>query len=180
MSRRHQPANTTPLGVITRGTVAGAAGTAAMDLVWYVRYRRGGGDENLLAWEFGENIQKWDDVSAPGQVGRRLLEGFVQHELPDQAARPLNNAVHWLYGLGWAAAYSLVAASMPTRRGLGLAFGSLVWLSGYAVLPLGGLYQPIWEYDAKTLAKDLGAHLVYGTVTAAILTRTLAPRRASA
>jgi hypothetical protein len=28
------------------------------------------------------------------------------------------------------------------------------------------LYKPIWEYDAKTLAEDLTAHLVYGFATA--------------
>jgi hypothetical protein len=29
------------------------------------------------------------------------------------------------------------------------------------------LGEPIWEYDYKTLAKDLSAHLVYGLATAA-------------
>jgi hypothetical protein len=42
-----------------------------------------------------------------------------------------------------------------------------VWLSGYVVLPLAHLYKPIWEYDPKTLAQDLSAHLVYGLTTAA-------------
>jgi uncharacterized protein YbjT (DUF2867 family) len=32
--------------------------------------------------------------------------------------------------------------------------------------PAGGLYKPIWEYDARTLAWDLGAHLAYGAGTA--------------
>jgi hypothetical protein len=32
---------------------------------------------------------------------------------------------------------------------------------------LAKLYEPIWKYDAKTLANDLSAHLVYGLVTAA-------------
>jgi uncharacterized membrane protein YagU involved in acid resistance len=116
-------------------------------------------------------------ASAPGQVGRRLLEGLLQRDLPDQAARTVNNAVHWLYGLGWGAAYGVVAGSLSRRRGLGPAFGSLVWLSGYAVLPLAKLYRPIWEYDAKSLAKDLSAHLVYGTVTAAAFARVLRPNQ---
>ena len=34
------------------------------------------------------------------------------------------------------------------------------------LLPAAKLYKPIWEYDRKTLAKDLGAHLVYGLATA--------------
>jgi hypothetical protein len=42
-----------------------------------------------------------------------------------------------------------------------------VWISDYVILPLAGLYKPMWEYDAPTLAQDLGGHLVYG-VTAAV------------
>jgi hypothetical protein len=43
-----------------------------------------------------------------------------------------------------------------------------VWLSGYVILPLAGVYKPIWEYDAKTLADDLGPHIVFGTTTSAV------------
>jgi hypothetical protein len=32
----------TPLGAIGRGLVAGTVGSLAMDVLWYVRYRRGG------------------------------------------------------------------------------------------------------------------------------------------
>jgi hypothetical protein len=39
--------------------------------------------------------------------------------------------------------------------------------SGYVVLPLFGVYEPIWKYDLKTLANDLSAHLVFGTASAA-------------
>jgi hypothetical protein len=52
-----------------------------------------------------------------------------------------------------------------------------VWAAGYVILPEGGLYQPIWEYDAKTLAWDLSGHLAYGAgtgVTFGLLSRSLA------
>jgi len=42
-------------------------------------------------------------------------------------------------------------------------------------LPAATLYQPIWDYDAKTLANDLSAHLVYGLATAAALRVFKAP-----
>jgi hypothetical protein len=45
----------------------------------------------------------------------------------------------------------------------------MVWGAGYVVLPAMGLYEPIWKYDRKTLAKDLTAHLVYGLGTATAL-----------
>jgi hypothetical protein len=34
-------------------------------------------------------------------------------------------------------------------------------------MPEAGLYKPIWEYDAKTLAWDLSGHLAYGAGTGA-------------
>jgi hypothetical protein len=45
-----------------------------------------------------------------------------------------------------------------------VAFGGLVWASDYVSLPLAGVYEPIWRYDAKTLGDDLSAHLVFGAV----------------
>ena len=49
----------------------------------------------------------------------------------------------------------------------------LQWIGGLgiivmalAVLPLLGVYKPIWKYDLGTLWKDLSTHLVYGTATA--------------
>ena len=64
--------------------------------------------------------------------------------------------------------YGAVAIRLSRRSLLGrLALGPVAWLASYVILPLAGVYEPIWKYDAKTLAKDLSAHLVYGAVTAA-------------
>jgi hypothetical protein len=43
----------------------------------------------------------------------------------------------------------------------------VVWAGGYVVLPQLGVYKPIWKYDLETLGKDLSAHLVFGSATAA-------------
>lgn len=51
--------------------------------------------------------------------------------------------------------------------GFGLLFGPLVWLTSYVLMPLAKLYKPIWEYDARTLGKDLSADVVYGLATGA-------------
>ena len=50
---------------------------------------------------------------------------------------------------------------------VGLTANNVTYAPGYVVLPAAGLYKPIWEYDAKTLAKDLSAHLAYGAGTGA-------------
>ncbi|HUZ69182.1 MAG TPA: hypothetical protein VMU65_05670 [Candidatus Saccharimonadales bacterium] len=157
----------TPVSAVVRGLVAAAVGTAAMDLYWYFRYRASGGTSGPLQWEFGGEPD-WEKVSAPAKVGKRLFEGFTQRSLSERWAVLTNNVMHWGYGVGWGVAYGIVAGSVPQRRvAYGLALGPAVWLFGYAVLPLGGYYKPIWEYDARTLGIDLGGHLIYGTATAA-------------
>jgi hypothetical protein len=66
------------------------------------------------------------------------------------------------------ALYGIAAESLgQPRTWYGLPFGTGVWAVSYAILPAAGLYKPIREYDRETLAKDLSAHLVYGTTTAA-------------
>ena len=35
----------------------------------------------------------------------------------------------------------------------GLPFGAAVWANGYVVLPLLGVYKPIWKYDLETLCE---------------------------
>ncbi|WP_006241736.1 hypothetical protein [Mycolicibacterium tusciae] len=78
--------------------------------------------------------------------------------------------MHWSTGAGWGAVLGMVG--VPSVRhivGYGLVFGAAVWLQSYAVLAPAKLYQPIWDYDAKTLEKDLSAHLLYGITTAAAL-----------
>jgi uncharacterized membrane protein YagU involved in acid resistance len=80
----------------------------------------------------------------------------------------MTNVVHWATGLAWGAQFGIVAGSTRRRPwALGLLLGPLVWLAGYVILPMAKLYKPIWEYDRKTLAKDLSAHIVYGAATAA-------------
>jgi hypothetical protein len=161
------PVRLTPTGAVVRGLLAGAAGTAAMDVVLFVRYRRGGGESGFKEWEFSEDLSSWEDAPAPAQVGKRLIEGLFQVELPATRARLVDNVIHWAYGTLYGALYGIVAGSLPEPRvKFGLPFGAFVWAGDYVILPAAKLYKPIWEYDAKTLAKDLSAHLVYGLATA--------------
>jgi hypothetical protein len=158
----------TPLLDITHGLVAGAVGTLAMDVVLYERYQRGGGESSPLDWEFSVGLRSWEQAPAPAQVGRRLIEGVFQRKVPPSRAALVNNVTHWAYGMLGGGQYGLVVGSLAAPRiRYGLLFGSAVWATGYAVLPLAKLYKPIWDYDRTTLARDLSAHLVYGLATAA-------------
>ncbi len=160
----------TPVGALIRGLVAGAIGTAAMDMFLFSRYRRGGGDRRFTKWESSAGLTSWKDAPAPAQVGKRIVEGLFDVSLPPTRARLVNNVMHWGYGIANGGTYGLVAGSLPEPRARdGLPLGASVWASDYVILPAAKLYEPIWKYDVKTLANDLGAHLVYGLGTAAAM-----------
>jgi hypothetical protein len=152
------------------GAAAGAVGTAAMDLLLYRRYRRQGGKDSLWRWEFAGGVMSWDEASAPGQVGHKALQAVTGRPPPDSWVRATTNVVHWATGIGWGlqcGALSGATSRLPWIRALAL--GPTAWLSSYVILPLAGVYKPIWKYDARTLADDLSAHLVYGTATSGTL-----------
>jgi hypothetical protein len=166
-------ARPTPLGALGRGLIAGAVGTCAMDLLWFYRYKRDGGQSSFLEWEFSIGLDDWSRASAPGQLGKRVYEAVFQHELKSDWAALTNNVMHWSYGTGWGGLYGLLAGSAPRPRIVwGFPFALIVWGTSYVVLPLAGLYKPIWEYDLPTLWKDLSAHLLYGLGTAATFRAT--------
>ncbi|MFF2503604.1 hypothetical protein ACFVTY_09565 [Streptomyces sp. NPDC058067] len=152
----------TPLAAAAAGLLAGAVGTVCLDAVHYLKYRRGGGTDSPVAWEFAP-VECWEKAPAPGQVAKRVIEGFTQRELPDRSAWLVSTVAHWGYGSGLGAVYGIVAGSLPVPRpAYGVPFGITVFAGDYVLLPVAGLYKPIWEYGAKVVALDLGAHLAYG------------------
>jgi len=176
-SRRTAASRPTPVGAIARGAAAGVVGTLAFDLWLYLQYRREQGTEPFPDWEFSADVTDWDSAPAPAQVGRRIVDGMFQTQLPDARAASMNNIAHWAYALSGATAYGIAAGSLRhPRAAYGLLLGVGMWLSGYVILPPMHLYKKITEYDAKTLGKDLAAHLVYGTTTGAVFS-LLQPRQ---
>ena len=156
------------LGATVRGVAAAAPGTLAMDASLYRRYRHDGGNDAFPGWESSEGLVSWENAPDPALAAKVLLEGVFKREISPRYARLLNNATHWGFGLATGAGYGLLVGSRRTPRvWYGLPFGAAVWGSGYVVLPKLGVYEPIWKYDLETLGKDLSAHLVFGTVTAA-------------
>jgi hypothetical protein len=156
------------LGATVRGVAAAAPGTLAMDASLYRRYRHDGGNAAFPGWESSEGLVSWENAPGPALAAKVLLEGVFKREISPRYARLLNNATHWGFGLAAGAAYGLLIGSRRrTKVWYGLPFGAAVWANGYVVLPQLGVYKPIWKYDLETLAKDLSAHLVFGTATAA-------------
>jgi hypothetical protein len=150
------------------GALAGAVGSLAMDLVWFARYKRGGGESSFLVWEFGSAPTTWEDASAPAKVGKLLYESGTHRELPASEINLTTNVMHWGYAKQWGAIFGVAIGSRSHLKAWQAPlFGALVWLASYVSLPIAGFYKPIWSYDLKTLWNDLGPHLVYGVATAA-------------
>lgn len=160
---------------VLAGLLAGLLGTAAMDLVWYRRYRKGGGSDNPLAWEFATSTASFEEASAPGQVGQRLASA-VGVELPDHSAGTTTNVMHWLTGAGYGLSHGLVQHDRDVVVG-GAATGLTGFANSYLTLGAMGIYEPIWRYDSQTLAKDLSAHLVFGLVTSLAYRALARPNR---
>lgn len=162
---------------LAAGAAGGAAGTLAMDLVWYARYRRGGGTQSFIDWETAAGTTSYDGAPAPAQVGRKLSTAVLGREPSPSSARAMTNAVHWATGVQWGMAYGLAIPTVrrlgPLPRGVGLA--SVAFSASYVVLPLLGVYRPIWEYDRTVLLQDATAHLAYG-ITGVAVTGALSRR----
>lgn len=151
-----------------KGLLAAAIGTAAMDALWYYRFRKGGGTSGVWDWETAAGTHSYDQAGAPAQVGRKAYHLVTHKDPPEASARAITNAMHWLTGTQWGAVYGVVADGPGRNHRLLVAagFAPTVWLSSYAILGAIGVYKPIWKYDAHTLWQDFSAHLVYGTTTA--------------
>ena len=166
------------LGTVLHGVAGGAAGTLAMDLLWYRRLRRGGGQEPFLDWELSRSTTGFDDAPAPARIGDALWRAVTGRGLPDERAALTNNVVHWATGLQWSVLYALVARALGGARvAHGPLLASVAWGSAYTILPVMGVYRPIWEYEPKVLADDLTAHVVFGVVAAGTVRALARPRR---
>lgn len=114
-------------------------------------------------------IKGEEPSSTPAQVGKRIVEGVLHREVPDERMDLLNNVVHVLYGTSWGAVYGIAQESLhlPTLRH-GVLFGTLVWGASLIELPAMKLAPPVWRYSPSTLVPDVGFHLVYGSAVAGV------------
>ncbi|MGI8715512.1 MAG: DUF6789 family protein [Solirubrobacteraceae bacterium] len=138
---------TSPLVAVARGFAAGAVGTAVMT-----------GYQLAVA-----KVRGSESSGAPAEVGRRIIEGVLQREVPPDRMEGLNNAMHVLYGTSWGPVYGIVQASLgrpPIHHGA--LFGVVVWTASLIELPAMKIAPPVWETPPLEVALDLSYHLVYG------------------
>jgi hypothetical protein len=161
-------ARTAWLEAAARGLAAGLVGTACMtawqELVARLERRPLSGSARR---ESGGR-DPWEDAPAPAQVLKRIVGGVAHVEVGPDRIPLFTNLMHWGYGTALGAIYGLVQETFDPRPLLhGPAFGIVVWAQSYATLVPLGLYEPPWHYSAKTIAKDISYHLVYGAGVAA-------------
>ena len=139
-----------------------------MDLLLFARYRRGGGDSAFGRWEFSATCTAGTRRRRRRTSASGWSRGSSASRCPSSAPPLVNNITHWGYGVLNGAPFGIVAGSLAAPRvRYGALFGACRLGTSYVVLPAAKLYKPIWEYDLRTLGKDLSAHLVYGLSTAA-------------
>jgi len=145
-----------------------------MDLVWYRRFRDGGGDASFSEWELTSSATSFDEAAAPAQVGT-LVADTVGVDLPTSSIAATGDVVHWATGTAWGAVGGVAAALTPVPPlAVGVATGAAAWATSYAALGAVGIYEPITSYDGETLWKDFSAHLVFGTTLGVALALALA------
>lgn len=147
-----------------------------MDLLWYARFKRGGGSDPFIDWETSKGLEGYEDAPAPARTAKAVA-GLAGIDLPEASARATNNAVHWVTGIGWGKAHGVAVSVLGTANPLlGLGTGVVAWVTSYMVLPRLGVYKPITEYDSDVLWRDLSAHLVFG-LTLGVFFRIFSKRR---
>jgi hypothetical protein len=110
----------------------------------------------------------WIDQGVPQAVEATLLDGVA----PDAplAHHALEQALHMGMGAALGALDSALwrATSMPTAaRGALIGGGSFLFTT-LALLPALGAGRPLWRSDAREIAVNLAAHLLFGLSTALV------------
>ena len=138
------------LVAITRGMVAGAAGTLAMTLSERLEMAVTGREPSLV----------------PGEVGAHLLPGR-DPQAPSDVAR-LNSPVHWAHGISMGAVRGLLGVGGMRGATATAAHFGLVW-GGDASLYRGLAVADVpWRWTGQELATDLLHKGLYAVVTGAV------------
>ncbi|MBA2566487.1 MAG: hypothetical protein ACR2IN_08380 [Thermoleophilaceae bacterium] len=111
-----------------------------------------------------------ESSSTPAEVGKRVVEGVLGREVPDDRMNALNQGMHWAYGTSWGLPFGIAVGSSRSSDSVvssGIALATLAWAAGRGELTAMKLAPPPWQDPPSSLAVDVGSHLVYGLATAA-------------
>ena len=146
------------LGALTRGMVAGAAGTIAMTV-----------SERLEMAVTGRS-----GSTVPGQVAAHLVPGTD----PDRDAdvERLNAPMHWAHGIGMGAVRGALDLAGVRGPAASAAHFALLWAGDAALYRALGVADVPWRWSADELASDVLHKGVYAAVTGAVYDATAGSR----
>ncbi len=144
---------------LTRGLVAGAAGTTALNAVTYL---------DIV-------VRARPPSRTPEESVRRLAERAGVELGPDDQTQEhrlagLGPLLGYLTGLGTAVAWAVVTGRRAGTRGSGLALAALAMAGSNLPMARLGVTDPR-KWTPAEWASDAVPHLAYGMVTAAVLRR---------
>jgi hypothetical protein len=160
-ARLHRPS---PLGVVAKGLLAGAAGAAAQS-AFFALTKNVAPKTPAIPPERGGKPDGHDESSLQ-TVARRAVEGLaLRGPLDGERKAQLGSAIHYAFGAGWGALYALLRES--TVHVPPPAFGLAVWMaSDNGILPAFRLAAPATRYPLAVHRYAIQAHVVYGVATA--------------
>jgi hypothetical protein len=138
---------------VVYGALGGMVGAACMTALRLAVRRKGAIDKTV-----SQTAEEW-------------LTAHLDVPLPREPAlhHALDQALHLGYGATMGAAYGLVAGRRRETGGAGALFGVVTWLFGsWFLMPSLGAKRPPWRKSLAENATDLGAHALYGVVTALV------------
>ena len=137
---------------VVYGALGGVVGAACMTAL-RLAVRRGGAIDKTVS----QTAEEW----LADRVDLRVPREPALHHALDQA-------LHLGYGATLGAAYGLLATRRPAPAS-GALFGAVTWLFGsWLLMPSLGAKRPPWRKSLAENATDLGAHALYGVVTALV------------
>jgi hypothetical protein len=142
------------------GTIAGAAGTMALDLTTY--------GDMLLRGRPASNVPAQIAATVAGAAGIDLAAGGATPEQTESRRNALGALLGYLTGIGIGAAYGLLRPKLrsvpPPLAGVALGLAAMA-ASDVPIAATGASDPRTWGVSGWL--SDLIPHLVYGLVTAA-------------
>jgi hypothetical protein len=153
-----------PLAVIVKGALAGAAGTAVMSAFLErapeLMERVGVAPDEASAEPPTPPEQPDAPASPTEELATRLTEGDLDREERAMAGQ----AIHWGYGAAWGAYFAVVQSTFrPSPVVHGAFLGGVMTAVATKVVPRLGLAPA--PRSREELLTNLGSHVVYGVTT---------------
>jgi hypothetical protein len=138
------------LPALAAGPAAALVGSGAMSSAQVAYYKLTGAEPS----------------ETPRAVGEKLIRIATGKTVQEDRRAALNQAMHVLYGTSWGLPYGFLVGRRRRGPASGLALGAGAWAVSLAELHALGVAPPPWKQPPRSLAIDLGFHLVYGLATA--------------